>query len=91
MDAASISAIASSVSAAAAWFAFGTATRRAKKDWQRTTVLQCAVEILQLCQERHNREHDLLVEDRTPVRSRRPRMSCWASRTESRRPISNWG
>ncbi|MCF6386520.1 hypothetical protein L2K20_06015 [Mycobacterium sp. MBM] len=60
MDAATVSALASSVSACAAWFAFGTATHRAKKDWQRTTVLQCAVTILQQCQQRHNREHTLL-------------------------------
>jgi len=60
MESATISAIASSVSAAAAWLAFGSTTRRAKKDWQRTTVLQAAVIILQACQERHNREHELL-------------------------------
>jgi hypothetical protein len=60
MEPATISAIASSVSAAAAWFAFGSTTRRVKKDWQRTTVLRAAVTILQACQERHNREHELL-------------------------------
>ncbi|MCA2355763.1 hypothetical protein [Mycobacterium intracellulare] len=60
MEPATISALASSVSAAAAWFAFGSTTRRAKNDWQRNTVLQAAVTILQACQERHNREHELL-------------------------------
>jgi hypothetical protein len=63
MEAATVSAIASAVSATAAWIAFGSTTHRAKKDWQRTTVLQSAVTILQLCQERHNREHELLGGD----------------------------
>ncbi len=46
MEAATLSAIASTFSAGAAWFAFGSTTHRAKKDWQRTTVLQSAVTIL---------------------------------------------
>ncbi|MCF3937072.1 MULTISPECIES: hypothetical protein [Gordonia] len=59
MEPTAIAATAAVVSAAAAWGALASSAHRAKKDWQRDTTLRSAVHVLQLCQRRHNREHEL--------------------------------
>ena len=59
MEPTAIAATAAVVPAAAAWGALASSAHRAKKDWQRDTTLRSAVHVLQLCQRRHNREHEL--------------------------------
>lgn len=59
MEPTAIAATAAVISAAAAWGALASSAHRAKKDWQRDTTLRSAVHVLQLCQRRHNREHEV--------------------------------